>query len=51
MHEAVVLSKLIVPAYYEPKQQLIASHYRHFPNDFDGALIGEPAWWNTHQEP
>ena len=65
MHESVVLSKRIVHAYYPPQEQLRASYYQgcstggrqglkeiqDFPNDFNGALIGAPAWWNTHQEP
>jgi feruloyl esterase len=65
MHETVVLSKQIVEVYYAPQQQLFASYYQgcstggrqglkeiqDFPNDFNGALIRAPAWWNTHQEP
>ena len=60
MHTSVVMGKQLVNAYYG--QSIQYSYYascstggrqglkeiQMFPEDFDGVLIGAPAWWTTH---
>ena len=60
MHSSVVMAKQLVDAYYG--QPILHSYYascstggrqglkeiQMFPEDFDGVLIGAPAWWTTH---
>ena len=62
MHGSVVLGKQLTSAYYSKK--LCYSYYagcstggkqgmkevQKYPSDFDGVLIGAPAWWSTHQQ-
>jgi len=62
MHGSVVLGKQLTNAYYN--QKLRYAYYagcstggkqgmkevQKYPEDFDGALIGAPAWWSTHQQ-
>ena len=62
MHGSVVLGKQLTSAYYSRK--LCYSYYagcstggkqgmkevQKYPSDFDGVLIGAPAWWSTHQQ-
>jgi feruloyl esterase len=62
MHGSVVLGKQVTDAYYSSK--LRYSYYtgcstggkqgmkevQMFPGDFDGVLVGAPAWWSTHQQ-
>ena len=64
MHQTVILAKQIVQLYYTPSS-LFKSYFQgcstggrqglkeiqEFPDDFDGILIGAPAWWNTHLQP
>lgn len=63
MHGSVELAKQIVAAYYGcgidysyysgcstgGRQGL--KEVQMFPDDFDGALVGAPAWWSTHLSP
>jgi feruloyl esterase len=63
MHESVVLGKAITEAYYGCK--IAYSYYaacstggrqglkeaQMFPGDFDGVLVGAPAWWTSHLQP
>lgn len=60
MHGSVVIAKQITEAYYNEKIQY--NYYsgcstggrqglkeaEMFPNDFDGIVVGAPAWWTTH---
>ncbi|KAF9884990.1 hypothetical protein FE257_000813 [Aspergillus nanangensis] len=60
MHDAVVKGKAVTEGYY--KKKIAYSYYRGcsaggkqglkevemFPDDFDGAIVGAPAWWTTH---
>ncbi|KAL3417378.1 tannase and feruloyl esterase [Phlyctema vagabunda] len=60
LHGSVVLGKELVAAYYG--RELEYSYYaacstggrqgfkevEEFPDDFDGILVGAPAWWTTH---
>ncbi|KAF1997430.1 tannase and feruloyl esterase, partial [Amniculicola lignicola CBS 123094] len=62
LHLSVEYSKQIISAYYSTQQSY--SYYwgcstggrqgfvevQRFPNDFDGALIGDPVIWQTHEE-
>jgi feruloyl esterase len=62
MHGSVVLGKQVTNAYYSSKVSY--SYYagcstggkqgmkevQMFPEDFDGVLVGAPAWWSTHQQ-
>lgn len=64
MHGSVVLAKTLVQAYYE-RSRLSFSYYSGcatggrqglkeidmFPEDFDGVLVGDPAWWTSHLQP
>jgi feruloyl esterase len=62
MHGSVVLGKLVTDAYYggELKYSYYAGcstggkqgmkEVQMFPEDFDGVLVGAPAWWSTHQQ-
>lgn len=61
IHGSTVLGKKLVRAYYRHKP-LTYSYYsgcstggrqglkelQNFPDSFDGALIGAPAWWTSH---
>ena len=61
IHGSTVLGKQLVQAYYGD-QALGYSYYsgcstggrqglkelQNFPDSFDGALIGAPAWWTSH---
>jgi hypothetical protein len=61
IHGSTVLGKKLVRAYYA-SQPLTYSYYsgcstggrqglkelQKFPDSFDGALIGAPAWWTSH---
>ncbi|KAL2194041.1 hypothetical protein P885DRAFT_43800 [Corynascus similis CBS 632.67] len=61
IHGSTVLGKSLVQAYYA-HQPLSYSYYsgcstggrqglkelQRFPDSFDGALIGAPAWWTSH---
>lgn len=63
MHKSVVLGKVITEAYYGRK--IAYSYYaacstggrqglkeaQMFPKDFDGILVGAPAWWTSHLQP
>lgn len=62
LHGSIVLSKQITTAYYG--SNLRYSYYagcstggrqglkevQDFPDDFDGVIMGAPAWWSTHQQ-
>jgi feruloyl esterase len=62
LHGSVVLGKMVTEAYYG--KSLAYSYYagcstggkqgmksvQMFPEDFDGVLVGAPAWWSTHQQ-
>ncbi|KAI0471565.1 putative ferulic acid Esterase/Feruloyl esterase [Xylariaceae sp. FL0804] len=62
MHGSVVLSKEIIEAYYAADDGIQYSYYascstggrqglkeiQMFPEDFDGASLGAPAWWSVH---
>jgi feruloyl esterase len=62
MHGSVVLAKQITAEYYEGKVSY--SYYagcstggkqgmkevQRFPDDFDGVVVGAPAWWSTRQQ-
>ncbi|KAL2192716.1 tannase and feruloyl esterase-domain-containing protein [Corynascus similis CBS 632.67] len=64
MHGSTVLGKQLVRAYYSG-QALTYSYFsgcsiggrqglkelQNFPDSFDGALIGAPAWWTSHLHP
>ncbi|KAF2170462.1 hypothetical protein M409DRAFT_19283 [Zasmidium cellare ATCC 36951] len=64
MHGSVVLAKLILSAYYE-SSSLSFSYFsgcatggrqglkeiEMYPDDFDGVLVGDPAWWSSHLQP
>ncbi|KAK6086263.1 tannase and feruloyl esterase [Seiridium cupressi] len=61
MHGSVVLSKLLVDAYYDAADGIQYSYYAScstggrqglreaqlYPDDFDGISVGAPAWWST----
>ncbi|KAK4495008.1 hypothetical protein PRZ48_013335 [Zasmidium cellare] len=63
MHGSVVLAKETVRAYYS--KSLSFSYYSGcatggrqglkgievYPDDFDGVLLGDPAWWTSHLQP
>ncbi|KAI9727580.1 MAG: hypothetical protein M1834_008019 [Cirrosporium novae-zelandiae] len=60
MHGSIVLSKQIIAVYYN--SSIKYSYYsgcstggrqglkeaEMFPDDFDGIVVGAPAWWTTH---
>ncbi|PSS27081.1 hypothetical protein M430DRAFT_31964 [Amorphotheca resinae ATCC 22711] len=60
MHGSVILAKQIVQKYYG--REIVKSYYsacstggrqglkeiQMYPEDFDGILVGAPAWWTTH---
>jgi feruloyl esterase len=62
MHGSVVLAKQITEDYYKGK--ISYSYYagcstggkqgmkevQRFPEDFDGVVVGPPAWWSTRQQ-
>ncbi|RDW63653.1 hypothetical protein BP6252_11198 [Coleophoma cylindrospora] len=62
LHGSVLLGKQVTNAYYS--SSLSYSYYagcstggkqgmqevQMFPEDFDGVLVGAPAWWSTHQQ-
>jgi hypothetical protein len=64
IHGSTVLGKQLVQAYYYD-QPLTYSYFsgcstggrqglkelQNFPDSFDGALIGAPAWWTSHLHP
>lgn len=63
MHNSVVTSKVIIPAYYS--REISYNYYagcstggrqglkeaEFYPEDFDGILAGAPAWWTSHLQP
>ncbi|KAK0712948.1 Tannase/feruloyl esterase [Lasiosphaeria miniovina] len=62
LHGTIVLGKTLTQAYYGSNQKIAYSYYngcstggrqglreiQEFPDSFDGALIGAPAWWTSH---
>lgn len=64
MHGSVLLAKSLIHAYYE-QSRLSFSYYsgcatggrqglkeiEMYPEDFDGVLVGDPAWWTSHLQP
>ncbi|KAH6853080.1 Tannase/feruloyl esterase [Chaetomium sp. MPI-CAGE-AT-0009] len=64
IHGSTILGKKLIRAYYS-KRPLTYSYYsgcstggrqglqelQRFPDSFDGALIGAPAWWTSHLNP
>jgi feruloyl esterase len=63
MHGSVVLAKEIVEAYYSspPAYNYFSGcstggrqglkEVELYPEDFDGVLVGAPAWWTSHLQP
>ncbi|KAL9090832.1 MAG: hypothetical protein Q9159_001773 [Coniocarpon cinnabarinum] len=63
MHRSTVISKQLIRAYYGNESQF--NYYSGcstggrqglkevtmFPEDFDGVVVGAPAWWTTHLQP
>ncbi|KZW03651.1 feruloyl esterase B precursor [Exidia glandulosa HHB12029] len=63
MHESVLLGKRLTAAFYN--RPIAHSYYagcstggrqglkevQMFPDDFDGIVVGAPAWWTSHLQP
>lgn len=64
MHGSIVLAKEITSSFYNGTSPAF-SYYsgcstggfqglkevQMFPNDFDGVMVGAPAWWHSHLQP